>query len=466
MSAGGPGRREIARRVFAVEFDESTHSYRSGEEERAPIYVVSPTGALINRLFVVGVLTESTWVNEETVRARIADPTGSFVVYAGQYQQEARSQLADLEDPAFVAVTGKANVFEPEGGDRIWTSIRPEAVAEVDPETRDRWVVNTADRTLDRIGRLAAAMRGDGPEDEGINRAREAYDPTESYLAALYDRCVAALEVVAGERDEVDTDRLQPDVGGEPSITLAALAELTDAAETTTPTTGATEPTDDTDHQTVTPADVGADPSGGTERQEQPAAPDGDDDEVAPAPASDDDTDVAEPESGLEASAEPVSQESDAAEPAPDAPPADREPEPADEGLEDVTAPDDVEVLDPEEREAVESEFGTDFSTGDEIPEPDEPSEEPATPDPELDDEPEPPSEPEPEADGDADELVDVVMDTMADLDDGTGVPRDELIAAVTDRADVSAEEADDAITDALMDGRCYEPTEDVMQPI
>ena len=42
-------RREVAHRVFAAEFDDATLSYSESDEERAPNYVVTPTGARANR---------------------------------------------------------------------------------------------------------------------------------------------------------------------------------------------------------------------------------------------------------------------------------------------------------------------------------------------------------------------------------------------------------------------------------
>ena len=62
--------RETAYRVFAAEFDDTTLSYAESDEERAPNYVVTPTGARVNRLFVVGVLTEVEQVNDDVVRDR------------------------------------------------------------------------------------------------------------------------------------------------------------------------------------------------------------------------------------------------------------------------------------------------------------------------------------------------------------------------------------------------------------
>src|SRR6056297_3710147 len=74
---GGAGGREVAHRLFAAEYDEADFSYSESDEERAPNYVVTPTGARVNRLFVVGVLTEVEQVNEDVLRGRIVDPTRS-----------------------------------------------------------------------------------------------------------------------------------------------------------------------------------------------------------------------------------------------------------------------------------------------------------------------------------------------------------------------------------------------------
>jgi hypothetical protein len=60
------------------------------------------------------VLTEIGTVSEDYLRARVVDPSGPFVVYAGQYQPEALAFLERAEPPTFVAVTGKARTFQPE----------------------------------------------------------------------------------------------------------------------------------------------------------------------------------------------------------------------------------------------------------------------------------------------------------------------------------------------------------------
>ncbi|MFB6137630.1 MAG: RPA family protein [Halobacteriaceae archaeon] len=223
----GPGRREVAYRVFAAEYDDATHSYSESDEERAPSYVVTPTGARANRLFVSGVLTAVEQAGESNVRARVVDPTGAFVVYAGQYEPEALATLRRLETPAFVAVTGKARTFETESGDRTFSTLRPEAITEVDAETRDRWVVRTARHTLARVATFADALdRPERGEDlrrallaegvdpgvaAGVPRAMTVYGTTPHYLAAVRELALDAARVVANERDAVRSLDLAPD---------------------------------------------------------------------------------------------------------------------------------------------------------------------------------------------------------------------------------------------------------------
>ncbi|WP_394739873.1 hypothetical protein [Natronococcus roseus] len=252
MSANGdengeeiPGR-EIAYRLFAAEYDDASLSYAESDEERAPNYVITPTGARLNRVFVAGTLTEVTSVNDEMVRARVVDPTGAFVVYAGQYQPDELATLESIEPPAFVAVTGKARTFQPDDADRVYTSIRPESIATVDADTRDRWVVSAAEQTLERIGAYAAATSFDADGDaladalaedgvesglaDGIPLAMDHYGTTPDYLAALRDCALEACEVVAGERDQVSGLALDPD-GSSPEYgatfdSLAALGSI------------------------------------------------------------------------------------------------------------------------------------------------------------------------------------------------------------------------------------------------
>ncbi|MCD5409697.1 MAG: hypothetical protein LRZ87_02895, partial [Methanocellales archaeon] len=117
--------RELAWRIFAEEFNQADLQYSEGDD-RVPNYVITPTGAKCNRLFVVGVVTEAEDMGDDLWRARVTDPTGSFLVYAGQYQPGAVTFLSELQVPSIVAVVGKARIYEQEG--TIYASIRPEEI--------------------------------------------------------------------------------------------------------------------------------------------------------------------------------------------------------------------------------------------------------------------------------------------------------------------------------------------------
>ncbi len=186
--------REVARRVFATEFNDAAYTFKESDDERAPVYLLLPTGERANRVFLVGTLTEKEDVGEDNEywRGRIVDPTGTFFVYAGQYQPEAASTLRELEPPAYVAVVGKPRTYETDDG-TVNVSVRPESITEVDAATRDRWVVETAQRTLERIEAF------DDEANEYARMATEQYDlPTDSYR----DAAVTALESLE-ETDEL-----------------------------------------------------------------------------------------------------------------------------------------------------------------------------------------------------------------------------------------------------------------------
>ncbi|ADE03264.1 hypothetical protein [Haloferax volcanii] len=234
------GTREIAYRVFAAEFDDASLSYSESDEERAPNYVVTPTGARLNRTFVAGVLTEVEHVNDEVLRGRIADPTGAFVTYAGQYQPEPMAYLDAATPPAFVSLAGKARTYEPDDADVVYSSVRPESVNTVDADVRDRWIVSAAEATLRRIAvfdeALSMPYRGDdltralearGVDSTlaaGVPRAIDHYGTTRTYLEALREVAVQALELVAGDRDQVDPLDVAPGDGGD--AVLGPLPEL------------------------------------------------------------------------------------------------------------------------------------------------------------------------------------------------------------------------------------------------
>ncbi len=504
--------RETAQRLFAAEFADATHEYAESDDDRAPNYVVAPSGLRMNRVFVAGVLTEISPAGDSMVRARIADPTGAFVCYAGQYQPEALATLESLSPPAFVAITGKARTFSPDDADVVYSSIRPEVITEIDAETRDRWSVRTARRTLERIATtdavqaralsdseitLTRRLENAGvPADRaaGIARARSAYGTTTAYLSELQRLSIDVLELVAERKESVDPLSYPP--GEDATVSFVPAIELSvelDEREAEVEPDGSDAPaTSETaervDIHTDEPEQASAVDTNGTKTSEQESAPD--------SAAETSDTPVEESiESDDSIDASPSATEDD----------SDAEPTQADDLS---TEPDEFDPeefeLDEEVREQVESEFGTEFSTASEVgstesasPD-DSPDQPPAeeTNDADLDDpaasvgkndqaqsadteksvesavdsEPESAkeSEPEPVAESDAEsiDISAVVLSEMRSMNDGDGVDRTELIDAVTSSANVSSDDVSDAIQEALMNGKCYEPAEDTLKPI
>jgi RPA family protein len=147
--------REVAHRIFAAELKESNLQSKEGQDQYSPQYLITPTGAKCNRVFIVGTLTEKEDVgtDSEFWRGRIVDPTGAFFVTAGQYQPEAAQVLARTTPPEFVAVIGKPTAYTTKEGNEL-TSIRAESIQVVDAATRDRWVVDAAALTTKRLEKL------------------------------------------------------------------------------------------------------------------------------------------------------------------------------------------------------------------------------------------------------------------------------------------------------------------------
>ena len=578
----GPGRREVAYRLFAAEFDDCSLSYAESDDERAPNYVVTPTGLRVNRLFAVGVLTETEAVNDDTIRGRIVDPTGAFVTYAGQYQPPAQAFLDRTTPPAFVVITGKARTFEPEDSDRVFTSVRPESLSEVEASTRDRWAVSAAESTLRRIAICAAALdsglRGDqlqealreaGVDDSlaaGIPRAIDHYGTTTGYLAALRQLAVDVLEVVSDERDEVRSLETAPDEEGDAEIgplpavdidlAVEPAAEPSVAETETDQPTESMEPvdsesaadavasTDSTESTPETESTVESDTETASTPETEPTAEVGDSAESKTEPSTESPREPDSETVDSDPDPEPVGQAENGATPDADST-VDSEPTDKTDSGGSVDEPG-MYQLDDEEREELESEFGSEFSSGNEVdpageadidvpdvdelaekaeaeadetnttdtdattaaeaddsetlgefeddlgefedtdsPSPDASAEESTTSDEASE------ADPDMEPSGDETDVtttddtddtatddtddtppaedVDLeaaVIEVMARLDDGDGVDRAVLVTEVVDTYGVDETAIQEAIADALMGGRCYEPSDDTLKAI
>jgi len=158
-------KREVAKRVFARELEACRELEKSARldpqaaDSKTPNLLISPLGLILNRVFIVGVITEldSVGTQNDMWKARIVDPTGAFTVYAGQYQPDASIFFSTVQIPAFIALTGKARIYEPEPGS-VFVSIRAEEANVVDEEIRNRWVVDTAEQTIERLEAFSDAL--------------------------------------------------------------------------------------------------------------------------------------------------------------------------------------------------------------------------------------------------------------------------------------------------------------------
>jgi len=143
--------RQPTRRMLAQEINASTHTFQESDEERAPVLSLSPTGVAVNRVLIVGALTETRDVGSSTEywRGRVYAGSESVFVYAGQYQPEAMEFLQQAVTPSYVAVVGKLRSYE--AGDRVNVAIEPEAIAPVDEATREAWLAEAVEHTQARI---------------------------------------------------------------------------------------------------------------------------------------------------------------------------------------------------------------------------------------------------------------------------------------------------------------------------
>lgn len=192
-------RREVAVRLFAYELSRSTHRIEpAGEKE--PAYVLTPTGAKVNRVFSVGVLLDKEEIRPDSNlwRLRVSDPTGVFTAFIGRYQPEALESVIELEPPELVAIVGKVRIFE--GLDRNFVRVVPESISTVDRATRDIWVCETALRTLERIEKFG--------ETEDSKLAMEVYGTDINEYRGVVKQALAAIveeqiqEVTSPEEEE------------------------------------------------------------------------------------------------------------------------------------------------------------------------------------------------------------------------------------------------------------------------
>jgi RPA family protein len=178
--------REFAWRVFAGEYNKTSYE-QTNTEVRAPSYLITPLGARINRIFIVGVLTELEKIERNgniTYRARVSDRTGVFYVYAGQFDPKVTKILSSLEPPTYIAVVGKSRLYSPKDG-VTYVSIRPESVVEVDKSVLDYWLIDTCKSMKQRLEAIVEAQKMDEPELENLVKLGFSSEVANGVLEAL-----------------------------------------------------------------------------------------------------------------------------------------------------------------------------------------------------------------------------------------------------------------------------------------
>jgi RPA family protein len=185
--------RQPAKRLFAEELNQATHSFTRPEDEgddRAPKFTLLPSGEAANRVFVVGTLIETADVGSDSEfwKGRVMAAGEAVNLYAGQYQAEAMDVLRSAETPSYVAVVGKLHHYETDYGVKV--SIQPESITVVDREARDSWVAETIDATQQRLGALASR------DSDATDAVQSVYQSDVSDIEAAVE---AAIEDIAPE---------------------------------------------------------------------------------------------------------------------------------------------------------------------------------------------------------------------------------------------------------------------------
>lgn len=149
----GLRQREVARRVFIAELTDAFHTYRTEDDDQAPIYSLLPTGERANRVFIAGtLLTTSEYESDGDAPIwgmEFKDPTDEMTAYAPP-ESDASARLPALSPPEYVALTAKPRTHETAAGTQS-VGLRAEHISVISRPTRDHWIADTAQQTLDRI---------------------------------------------------------------------------------------------------------------------------------------------------------------------------------------------------------------------------------------------------------------------------------------------------------------------------
>ena len=162
--------REPAWRVTTAELASAVEEER-GTGERAASYLLSPFGARMNRVVVVGSLAAAEGVGRDQPptfwRALLTDPLGTVAVTAGSFQPRAMAQLRAAPAGRPALVVGKVHLYRGRD-DRPVVSVRAEAVRPVAEAEERATLAETVRQTLDRLDLLERVVHEPGASDEAL----------------------------------------------------------------------------------------------------------------------------------------------------------------------------------------------------------------------------------------------------------------------------------------------------------
>lgn len=214
-------------------FADECHRARRGRDG-----FVTPTGALINRLFCIGVLTEVQVQNSRAVEARVSDPTGGFSVSVNRSCPHVADLLAATEPPAFVALSGE---LAQKGTEEI--RLIADSCQIVQRADRDRFIRLCAEDTIQRLE--AVRERTDEHKEiaEMVRRALSVTEGSQEMAGPPVDRREQMVEILtslSGPKGALldEVIRSAGDAGIGESEVKAILTELLEEGDCYMPTTG------------------------------------------------------------------------------------------------------------------------------------------------------------------------------------------------------------------------------------
>lgn len=164
-------KRLAAIRIFPYELDNSKVVIKKQEDRYTQTFLLTPLGAMVNRVYLVGTILLKEGGEKEGYTLRVSTPGASFFVRTGLfYSEEIRNKIEELEEGDFVAIVGKIRIFQPAGSERIFVYIRPENLEKSSPTTLKYWIYDAARWTLMRIRALQTALGTENPTVESLTK--------------------------------------------------------------------------------------------------------------------------------------------------------------------------------------------------------------------------------------------------------------------------------------------------------